>query len=179
MQGVALVSILCRDRIGLVAAIADHMFALGINLRDTTFAVLGKGAEFTSICELPAGLAPDALERGLVGLSELEGAQIRVVAYPFDPVPGPTGRITHRVEVEGGDQLGLIARLADIFSQSGANIVRLDAQKLPENEGGRYVTRFLVWLPPARAAYCLAAVANTAGSMGLVSRAESVAEVAP
>ena len=101
------------------------------------------------------------------------------MAYPFDPVPGPTGQITHRVEVEGGDQLGLIARLADIFAQSGANIVRLDAQKLPESEGGRYVTRFLVWLPPARAAYCLAAVANTAGSMGLVSRAESVAGTEP
>ncbi len=94
-------------------------------------------------------------------------------------MPGPTGRITHRVEIEGGDQLGLIARLADIFAQSGANIVRLDAQKLPESEGGRYVTRFLVWLPPARADYCLAAVANTAGSMGLVSHAESVAGAEP
>ena len=104
----------------------------------------------------------------------LAGAEVRVVAYPFDPVPGPMGRITHRVEVEGGDQLGLIARLADIFAEGGANIVRLDAQKLPDTEGGRYVTRFLVWLPPARAAYCLAAVANTAGSMGLVSRAETV-----
>jgi len=62
MDGVALVSILCGDRIGLVAAIADHMFAQGINLRDTTFAVLGKGAEFTSICELPAGLRPADLE---------------------------------------------------------------------------------------------------------------------
>jgi glycine cleavage system transcriptional repressor len=179
MPEVALVSILCRDRIGLVAAIADHMFALGINLRDTTFAVLGKGAEFTSICEVPAGLQPAALDERLKSLPELDGAQIRVVAYPFDPVPGPTGRITHRVEIEGGDQLGLIARLADIFAQSGANIVRLDAQKLPESEGGRYVTRFLVWLPPARADYCLAAVANTAGSMGLVSNAESVAGAEP
>ncbi len=179
MQAVALVSILCRDRIGLVAAIADHMFTQGINLRDTTFAVLGKGAEFTAICELPAGLAPENLEQGLQNLAELDRAEVRVVAYPFDPVPGPTGRITHRVEVEGGDQLGLIARLAEIFAQSGANIVRLDAQKLPETEGGRYVTRFLVWLPPARAAYCLAAVANTAGSMGLVSRAESLAGGSP
>jgi len=174
MAGVALVSILCGDRIGLVAAIADHMFAQGINLRDTTFAVLGKGAEFTSICELPSGLRPADLETGLRTLPELAGAEVRVVAYPFDPVPGPMGRITHRVEVEGGDQLGLIARLADIFAQSGANIVRLDAQKLPDSEGGRYITRFLVWLPPARAAFCLAAVANTAGSMGLASRAEAV-----
>lgn len=174
-MAVALVSILCPDQVGLVAAIADHLFARGVNLRDTTFAALGKGAEFTSICELPEGLAPAALEDELALIPELEGAQVRVVAYAFDPVPGPMGRITHRVEVEGGDQLGLIARLADIFSHYGANIVRLDAQKLPEAEGGRYVTRFAVWLPAARAETCLAAVANTAGSMGLISRAEAVA----
>ncbi|MGH7087549.1 MAG: glycine cleavage system protein R [Stellaceae bacterium] len=174
-MAVALVSILGPDQVGLVAAIADHLFARGVNLRDTTFAALGKGAEFTSICELPEGLAAAALEDELALIPELEGAQVRVVAYAFDPIPGPMGRITHRVEVEGGDQLGLIARLAEIFSQFGANIVRLDAQKLPEAEGGRYVTRFSVWLPPARAETCLAAVANTAGSMGLISRAEPVA----
>jgi glycine cleavage system transcriptional repressor len=173
---VALVSILCRDQVGLVAAIADHLFERGVNLRDTTFASLGQGAEFTSIVELPEGLEPASLWDGLALLSELEGAEIRVAAYAFDPLPGPMARITHRIEVEGGDQLGLIARLADIFAQYGANIVRLDAQKLPEAEGGRYVTRFQVWLPAARSEICLAAVANTAGSLGLASRAERVGE---
>ena len=85
------------------------------------------------------------------------------------------GRITHRIEVSGGDQLGLIARLAELFTQYGANIVRLEALKLPEAEGGRYVTRFAVWLPPEHAAVCLATVANTAGSLGLTSRAEESA----
>jgi glycine cleavage system transcriptional repressor len=174
MAAVALVSILCPDQVGLVAAIADHLFSHGINLRDTTFAALGKGAEFTSICELPAGFSAASLEDGLALVPELEYAQIRVVPYAFDPVPGPMGRITHRIEVDGGDQLGLIARLAEIFAQYGANIVRLDAQKLPESEGGRYVTRFAVWLAPERSETCLAAVANTAGSMGLLSRAEAI-----
>jgi glycine cleavage system transcriptional repressor len=175
MAGLALVSILCLDRIGLVSAIADHLFAAGINLRDTTFAVMGKGAEFTSVCELPDGVTAQRLEGELRGLPELAGAEVRAVPYPFDAAPGPTGRITHRIEVSGGDQLGLIARLADIFTQHGANIVRLDAQKLPEAEGGRYVTRFAVWLPEERAESCLAAVANTAGTLGLTSRAETAA----
>ncbi len=174
MTGVALVSILCPDQVGLVAAIADQLFSQGVNLRDTTFAALGKGAEFTAICELPAGVSAATLEDGLVLLPELERAQVRVLPYAFDPVPGPMGRITHRIEVEGGDQLGLIARLAEIFAQYGANIVRLDAQKLPEADGGRYVTRFAVWLAQERCETCLAAVANTAGSMGLLSRAEPV-----
>ena len=172
---IALVSILCRDQVGLVAAIADHLFSHGVNLRDTSFAALGKGAEFTAVCELPESLAPGALADGLAKVPELAGGEIRVVPYEFDPVSGPMGQVTHRVEVEGGDQLGLIARLAEIFAQYGANIVRLDAQKETEAEGGRYLTRVAVWLPPARAATCLAAVANTAGSMGLVSRVEPVA----
>src|SRR6185437_3661421 len=106
---------------------------------------------------------------------ELENAQIRVVPYGFDAQPGPMGRITHRIEVSGGDQLGLIARLAEIFAQNGANIVRLDAQKLSAVEGARDVPRFSVWLPPERASLCVATVANTAGTLGLTSRAESFA----
>ena len=176
MASVALVSILCRDRVGLVSAIADCLFVAGVNLRDTTFAAMGQGAEFTSVCELPDGVGIAELEAELARLPELEAAQVRVVPYGFDPLPGPMGRITHRVEVGGGDQLGLIARLSEIFTQNGANIVRLDAQKLPESEGGRYVTRFAVWLPPERAALCLAAVDGTAGSLGLASRAEVVTQ---
>src|SRR5229473_6051551 len=116
MASVALVSILCPDQVGLVSAIADHLFTAGVNLRDTTFAVLGKGAEFTGVCELPEGLTADKLQDDLVLLPALAGGQTRVVAYAYDPSPGPMGKITHRVEVSGGDQLGLIARLSDIFA---------------------------------------------------------------
>jgi glycine cleavage system transcriptional repressor len=173
MPSVALVSILTRDRVGLVSSVADFLFTAGVNLRDTTFAVYGAGAEFSSVCELPDSTAVAEIEQGLASLPELEGAEIRVTPFAFDPTPGPAVRITHRIEVSGGDQLGLIARLSEIFAQFGANIVRLDAQKLPDAEGGRYVTRFAVSLPPERAETCLATIANTAGSLGLESSAEA------
>jgi glycine cleavage system transcriptional repressor len=176
MPSVALVSILCRDRVGLVSSVADFLFTAGVNLRDTTFAVYGAGAEFSSVCELPDGTAVAEIESGLVALRELEGAEVRVTPFAFDPIPGPAVRITHRIEVGGGDQLGLIARLSEIFAQFDANIVRMDAQKLPDSEGGRYVTRFAVSLPPERADTCLAAIANTAGSLGLDSTAEVSAD---
>ena len=171
MISVALISILCHDKVGLVSSVADHLFSAGVNLRDTTFAAMGTGAEFSSVCELPPGLEVKDLERGLAALPELADAEVKVLPFKFDPAPGPMGRITHRIEVSGGDQLGLIARLAEIFTQFGANIVRLEAQKLPEADGDRYVTRFAVWLPPDRAETCLAAVSNTAGSLGLSSTA--------
>jgi glycine cleavage system transcriptional repressor len=173
MPHIALVSILGPDRVGLVAAIADHLFSVGVNLRDTTFAALGKGAEFTALCELPGSLTIEELEHGLVAVEALAEVQIRVVPCAFDHQAGPMDLITHRIEVSGGDQLGLIARLSEIFAQYGANIVRMNAQKRPESEGGRYVTRFAVSLPPAQAEKCLAAVTNTAGELRLTSRIET------
>jgi len=50
--------------------------------------------------------------------------------------------------------------------------VRLEARKLPDSEGGLYVTRFAVSIPPDRASFCLATVANTAGVLGLASHSE-------
>jgi glycine cleavage system transcriptional repressor len=172
MASVALVSVLGPDRVGLVAAIAEHLFDVGVNLRDTTFAALGSGAEFVALCELPAGVTAGEIEAGLKQLPELEGAEVRAVPYAFDPSPGPSGSITHRITISGGDQLGLVARLAEVFKQYDANIVRLEARKLPETEGGLYVTRFAVSIPDDRASLCLATVGNTAGALGLTSQVE-------
>jgi len=174
MASIAFVSILCLDRVGLVSAVADHLYSSGVNLRDTTFAAYGTGAEFTAVCELPPALTVETLRSGLATLPALATAEIRAVPFAFDPAPGPMVKITHRVEIAGGDQLGLIARLSEIFAQFGANIVRLEAQKLPESEGGRYVTRFAISVPKSRAETCLAAVANTAGSLGLTSTSSAV-----
>jgi len=171
MANLALVTVVCPDRVGLVSAITGQLFDHGINLRDVTFASLGQGADFSAVCELPGGLPVAELDAGLKALPELAGAQVEVKPFTYDPNPGPLGQVTHRVEVSGGDQPGLIARLSDIFGQFGANIVRLDAQTVPE--GRRYSIRFAVSIPADRADPCLAAVANTAESLGLQCRAES------
>ena len=174
MASIGLVSILCPDRVGLVSAITSRLFELGINLGDASFAVLGGGAEFKALCEMPAHLAIQALERHLRALPELADAQIAVMPHGFDAARGPSKRITHRVEVSGGDQPGLVARLSEIFTQFGANIVRMDAQKLPAGAEGHYVTRFAVSIPEERADHCLAAVKNTAGHLGLSYRTDAV-----
>ena len=176
MSNVALVSILCPDRIGLLAALTGRLFDLGINLGDASFAAMGRGAEFSAICEMPAHLGIEELRGELQQLPELAGAEIDVTPYRFDPAPGPATLITHRIELSGGDQPGLIARISEIFVQFEANIVRLEAQKLPRGDENRYVTRIAVAIPPARAAHCLAAVENTAGTLGLTCRTEQSGE---
>ncbi|MCW2248761.1 glycine cleavage system transcriptional repressor [Azospirillum fermentarium] len=166
-ESVALVSVLGPDRVGLVSAVTGALFEQGVNLRDVSFAALGQGADFSAVCELPDGLTVAALTDSLSALTELDGARLTVTPFTYDPNPGPLGLVTHRIEVSGGDQPGLIARLSEIFTQSTANIVRLEAQTLPGGEDGRYVIRFAVSLPPDRADACLSAVANTAEMLGL------------
>lgn len=163
-----LVSVFCSDRPGLVSAIAGRLFDLGANLGDASFAVLGAGAEFTAICQLPGHIAPAELQMDLQRVPELRDATISVKGFGLDAGHSPIARITHVVTVGGGDRPGLIARLAEVFASFKANIVRMDAQTLPDGGNGRYVTRFALSIPPASAATCLATVDSTAGEMGLI-----------
>ena len=154
MVSIARVSVLGPDRVGFVAAIADYLFSAGVSLGDTTFAALGSGAEFVALCDLPDGITPDTIQAGLRQLPELAGAEIQAVPYAFDPSSGPGGNLTHRITISGGDQLGLVARLSEVFKQYEANIVRLQARKLPGTEGDLYATRFAVSIPKEKWTLC-------------------------
>lgn len=166
-----LISVFCPDRTGLVAAIAGRLFETGADLGDTSFAVLGSGAEFTSVCEIPADVAPAELEADLAALPELVGARVSVRPFELDAAHGPLGRVTHRVTVSGGDRPGLIARLTEVFGEFKANIVRMDAQRHPEQ--ALYVTRFALAIPE-RADACLTTIANTAEELGLTCKVEEI-----
>lgn len=170
MSDTALVSILCPDRTGLIAAVAGRLHDLGVNLGDTTFAVLGGGAEFTSICELPYGVTPKSIEQDLQGLPELRDGKVTVAPFSLPDVHGPSAKITHRIEIAGRDMPGLVARLAEAFNEFGANIVRLNSERVPGSGGARYVTRIAAWIPESKTEACLATVANTAAQMNLTCR---------
>ncbi|MEO5335518.1 MAG: amino acid-binding protein [Magnetospirillum sp. WYHS-4] len=174
MTNTAWISISCQDRVGLVAEIAGRIFDLGGNLGDTTFSVLGEGAEFTSLCDFPASVAPGAVEAELKTLPELDGAQVSVRHFDLAPVHGPAGQVTHRIAVSGGDRPGLVARLCEVFVQFHANIVRLHAEKIPGPGGGQYVVNMAVNIPPDATQRCLATIANTAGELRLDCHWEAV-----
>lgn len=161
-----LVSVACDDRTGLIAAVTGRLFDLGGNLGDTSFAVLGTGAEFTSLVDLPDHLGANAVRDEIAALPETAGGTIEVAPYDRPTSRGPLGEVTHIVTVSGGDQPGLIARIAEVFGEFGANILNMDAGL----ESGAYMMRFAVAIPAAAADKCLATVANTAGGMDLACR---------
>ncbi|HIJ62091.1 MAG TPA: amino acid-binding protein [Rhodospirillaceae bacterium] len=172
-----LVSVFCLDRTGLIAAISGHLFEIGANLADTSFAVLGAGAEFTSVCAIPDEISAEALKDSLSTLPDLADATVTVRAFSLAARQGPKANVTHLVSVSGGDRPGLIARLSEVFNQFDANIVRMDAQTVNDPDGSRYVTRFAVWIPAAGQTACLNTVANTAGELGLACACQEVTTV--
>lgn len=167
MARTALISISAEDRIGLVAAISGRLFDLGANLGDTAFAVLGGGCEFTTVCELPGDVDLETVRGELEALNELDRADIKVAWFQLPAVHGESGTITHRISVRGGDRPGLIARLCEVFQQFGANIVRLNAEKIPGAMDNNYTIRISVWIPEGARDSCLAAVTNTAGALSM------------
>ncbi len=173
MERTALISILCPDRAGLVAAIAGRLFDLGVNLRDTSFAVLGQGAEFTAVCDLAGELTRELVEDELRGLAELDGAEVTVRDFTMEPDAGPTAEITHHISVSGGDQPGLIALLCETFVQFDANIVSLNARPSPGAKQAIYTIRVAVWIPERAVRPCLATVSNTAQKLGMTCRWET------
>jgi glycine cleavage system transcriptional repressor len=174
MSRTALISIICEDRIGLVAAVTGRLYDLGINLGDTTFAVLGGAAEFTTVAELPDHQSLGGVEAELSGLPALKGAKISVAPFSYRAQHGDTAHITHRIEIEGEDSPGLVARLSEVFVGFGANIVRLNSERVSGGSGARYITRIAAWIPPEKAKACLATVANTAGELRLTCKTQAV-----
>ena len=162
-----LITVVGSDRVGLVAEVTGRLFDLGVNLGDTTFAVLGTGCKLSAVAETPADLSTEELASQLRALPDLADAEIKVNVFKFAADHAESGRHTHRICVSGGDQPGLVARVSEAFVEFGANIVRLNSERVRGGRKTLYVTNFDVAIPSDRAQACLAAVANTAAQLQL------------
>ncbi len=169
-----LISILCTDRTGLVSAVTSRLFELGANLGDTTFAVLGSAAELTTLVEIPDTLTAETVEGDLKALPEIGDGKVTVTNFKRPAVHGPSGQLTHYLRITGGDSPGLIARLSEVFVQYEANIIGMNAEKVPRTEGDQYLIRFAVWIPEKRADACIATVVNTTEDLRLACHWQKV-----
>src|SRR5687768_12698067 len=161
MSNTLLVSVICPDRPGLISSITGLLFDLGINLADTSFAVLGTGSEFTAVCEAPKSVSTSMLVEQLRGLDSMENADIKVTAFKWGADRGAAGNITHRIVLQGDDQPGLVARLTEVVSDYDANIVRMDTKSLSAAAGREYLIEMGLSVPKGRAEACLSAIGNT------------------
>ena len=170
----ALISILCEDRAGLIADVTGRLYDLGINLGDTTFAVLGGGAKLTVVAKLPSDISIADVEDELRSIAVLNGADMSVAPFTYRETHGQTAQVTHRIEITGDDSPGLIARVSEALRPMGANIVELNSESVPGASGARFLLRMAIWVPQGKEAVCMATIANTAGQMNLSCRWQQV-----
>ena len=161
------------DRPGLIRAVTNRLFDLGGNLADLTFAALGEVGQMTIIYEMPNGLTTTALEKELAELPEMADVKFRANEVNYRMSHGPTSRITHRIILMGGDRPGLIAKITNVLDKHGANIVRLNSEKLEGAAGAQYISRFAISLRGERAPACLADIVSIAGELNLTFRYET------
>ena len=164
-----LLTILCPDKPGLISAITAALFEWGINLGDTTFTILGEGAEFTAVCEASTGMSAGDIEEHLHSVEELQHADITVKPFSYSTAHKESDKVTHQIVLQGQDQPGLVARLTEVFVDYDANIVRMDTRKLADAASSEYLIQLWVWIPEARAEACLATVGSTASLLNMRS----------
>ncbi len=167
------ISIFCPDRIGLISAVTGKLFDLGANLGDTSFAVLGTGAEYTAVCSVPNTLNDSEIEDQLHALPELEAADIRIAPFNLQNQHADSAIITHRILVEGGDNPGLVARLTEVFVEFRANIVRMNTELIPGDTYNMYRIDIHVNIPDSSAQSCLTIIENTAATLQMRCIVES------
>ncbi|MBN43780.1 MAG: amino acid-binding protein [Alphaproteobacteria bacterium] len=170
----ARIAISCPDRSGLISALTGHLFNMGADIGAASFAALSSTAEFTAFVQLPNDFSHDDVRISLAALPELAGAEISVTALSPTTTQAENAHGTHRIEVRGTDRPGLVARLTEAFADFGANIERMDCERVSSVSTEDYIIRIEAWIPTERAETCLAAVDNTAQSLGLSSRAETI-----
>ncbi|MEE9140914.1 MAG: ACT domain-containing protein [Alphaproteobacteria bacterium] len=169
----ALISFIGPDRPALISKVTGRLFDLGGNLGEITFATLGEGAELTMIYEMPKDLDCAGLSKELEELPELAGGEVKVREFRLKALHGPSSRITHRIILAGGDRPGLVAKISKILDDHGANVVRMNAEKLHGSTGDQYISRFAISLREEKAPACLADIVKTAGEMNLTFRYET------
>jgi glycine cleavage system transcriptional repressor len=145
-----ILSAIGRDRPGIVADLAQLIFDCGANLEDSRMTLLGN--EFAAIL-LCSGDGPDLERRLSDGARRLEWEnRLTVFLRPLEgeprpPVPAPGTRL-FRVQAEGEDRAGIVARVCRTLADHRVNIADLRSESLPSPSGSAiYRMTILVEVP--------------------------------
>jgi glycine cleavage system transcriptional repressor len=126
-----------RDRPGIVADLAQLVFDCEANLEDSRMTLLGN--EFAAIM-LCSGAGPELEQRLTAGARRLEWENRLTVfirpleGQPRPPVPAPGTRL-FRIETQGMDRAGIVARICRALADHRVNIADLQSRSLPSPSG--------------------------------------------
>jgi glycine cleavage system transcriptional repressor len=132
-----IVSAVGRDRPGIVADLAQLVYDCDANLEDSRMTILGN--EFAAIL-LCSGLGGELGERLAAGARRLEWQnRLTVLIRPLEGEPRPAvpapGTKLYRIEAQGEDRAGIVARVCRVLADRKVNIADLRSEAVPTPSG--------------------------------------------
>jgi glycine cleavage system transcriptional repressor len=130
------VSVVGRDRPGIVAALAEVLLRHGVNIEDSRMTILRGHLAMTLVVATPeeadAGRVGDELQavRERLGLESVSLAEVE--ALEPDPDAGPS----HIVSIYGVDHPGIVHAVSSALAERGWNITDLETRLTSGGEAG-------------------------------------------
>ncbi len=124
----ALLSILGRDRPGIVAAVARGLLELDCNIENVSQAMLQTEFAGIFLVAMPESVTLRRLQETLT--ARLEPMGLQVVAKPCAPAAeneAPPSAEPFVITSRGPDRKGLVAHVSEVIARHGVNITRLQA----------------------------------------------------
>jgi glycine cleavage system transcriptional repressor len=115
------ITVVGKDRPGIIADVSAGLSRLGLNLTDSTMTLLRGHFAMTLICSGDA--SEDDVVAALRPLID-DGLLATVRAVPPEPSAG-TGGEPYTLIVHGADRLGIVAALTRVIAEFGGNITDL------------------------------------------------------
>ncbi|MEH0841354.1 ACT domain-containing protein [Micromonospora sp. CPCC 205711] len=153
------ITVIGRDRPGIVADVAEVLARLGANLTDSTMTRLRGHFAMTLICVGPAAAEVEAALAPLAADGQLL-ATVRAVTPDGEAAPGGEPYV---MAVHGADRMGIVAAMTRALADAGGNVTDLSTRLT----GSLYVVVAEVDLRPGSADEVAGRLARAAAELGV------------
>ncbi|MFJ6196044.1 glycine cleavage system protein R [Micromonospora sp. NPDC092111] len=153
------ITVIGRDRPGIVADVAEVLARLGANLTDSTMTRLRGHFAMTLVC---VGPAAGEVEAALAPLSADGQLLATVRAVTPDGAAAPAGE-PYVMAVHGADRMGIVAAMTRVLADVGGNVTDLSTRLA----GSLYVVVAEVDLPPGSADELTGRLSRAAAGLGV------------
>jgi len=137
-----------KDRPGMVAGVADALFALKGNLQDASMTRLGGEFSMMMVASLPSKVSPAAIQKALSPWSKKLGISFQVKSVsPGLARSRPSSDAQFLISVYGTDRPGIVAKVTRAISDRKMSITDLQTRLLHHGKKPVYILLLEVQAP--------------------------------
>jgi len=138
-----------QDRPGIVAALTEGLFKLGCNIEDTCMTRLRGEFAMMVMLRLPDGLSADQLPQHLTPHTSHLTLTLLCRELPLETAERKTeqDQAIYMLSVYGADHPGIVASVARVLSDHGANITDMNTRVIGNADRPVYVMVLEIQMP--------------------------------